>query len=99
MISGLCIVRLSQLLQILIRSRLISFHMLCTTPQIAGIALHATTFPPHNATAAAEALVNLYAQKGHNLQACRRFLRKRPAFSTARSVRRLRRFVCVTPWP
>ena len=41
-------------------------------------------------------MVNLYAQKGHNLHACRRFLRKRPAFSTARSVRRLRRVVCVS---
>ena len=106
MISGLCIVRFSQLLQILIRSRLISFHMLYTTPQIAGIAptqpwkirdhtsagsqrlalpglasrlhsIYTYTFPSHHATAAAEALVHLYAQKGHDLHACRRFLRKK----------------------
>ena len=40
----------SQLL-ILIRSRLISFHMLYTTPRIAGIALHATSSPHFTADA------------------------------------------------
>ena len=30
-----------------------------------------------NATAAAEALVHLYAQKGHDLHACRRFLKEK----------------------
>ena len=60
--------------------------------------IYTYTFPSHHATAAAEALVHLYAQKGHDLHACRRFLRKRLAFSTARFVRRSRRVVCVTPW-
>ena len=36
---------LSQFSQILIRSRLISFHMLHTTPQTAGIVLHTTISP------------------------------------------------------
>ena len=39
--------------------------------------IYTYTFPPNNATAAAEALVNLYAQKGHDLHACRRFLREK----------------------
>ena len=39
--------------------------------------IYTYTFPPHNATAAAEALVHLYAQKGHDLHACRRFLRRK----------------------
>ena len=43
--------RFSQLSQILIRSRLISFHMLYTTPQTAGIALHATSSPYFTADA------------------------------------------------
>ena len=42
--------------------------------------IYTYTFPPHNATAAAEALVHLYAQKGHDLHACRRFLRKKVRF-------------------
>ena len=43
--------------------------------------IYTYTFPPHLATAAAEALVNLYAQKGHDLQACRRFLRGKEILS------------------
>ena len=42
--------------------------------------IYTYTFPSHHATAAAEALVHLYAQKGHDLHACRRFLRKKTAF-------------------
>ena len=60
--------------------------------------IYTYTFPPNNATAAAEALVNLYAQKGHDLHACRRFLREKDPFSTAQSVRRSRLVVCVAPW-
>ena len=60
--------------------------------------IYTYTFPSNNATAAAEALVNLYAQKGHDLHACRRFLREKDPFSTAQSVRRSRLVVCVAPW-
>ena len=46
MISGLCILRFPSFhKRFLIRSRLISFHMLHTTPQTAGIALHTTISP------------------------------------------------------
>ena len=58
-------------------------------------AIYTYTFPPHNATAAAEALVQLYAQKGHDLHARRRFLREKDPFSTALSLRRFRLVVCV----
>ena len=61
--------------------------------------IYTYTFPPHHATAAAEALVHLYAQKGHDLHARRRFLRdKKIRVLPARSLRRVRRLVCVTPW-
>ena len=46
------------------------------------------TFPPSSAEAAAAELVRLYVQKGHNHNACHRFLKKR----------RRRRSVCVHPW-
>ena len=39
-------------------------------------AIYTYTFPPQHATAAAEELIRLYVQKGHDSAACRRFLKK-----------------------
>ena len=40
------------------------------------------TFPPSSAEAAAAELVRLYVQKGHDHQACHRFLKKAPTTAT-----------------
>ena len=60
-------------------------------------AIYTYTFPPHNATAAAEALVQLYAQKRARPASVQAVFEEKVRFSTASHSRRVRLVVCVTP--